>query len=193
MGKEEKRKKYGISGGIAIMMQIQMIIIGIALIITGYGIVSSFDSPKRLVVYVLQAVTCLTILIFGLFHFHKRKMSYFKTVIYVYALLEAVRVALLSTNGVDEWAGILAKLLMVGLSCGLVILAEHLGEKKYANLAYLLIFLEAALFLLFALMFATEGRLLYKVLPIVGILICASICLFNEAKIKQRHNFDENT
>ena len=145
MGKEEKRKKYGIGGGIAVMMQIQMIIIGIALIITGYGIVSSFDSGKRLVVYLLQACTCITILVFGLFHFHKKKMSYFKGVVYAYALLEAVRCALLSTTGIDAWAGILAKLLLVALSCGLVMLAEHLGEKKYSNLAYLLIFFEAAL------------------------------------------------
>ena len=192
MGKEEKRKKYGISGGIAVMMQIQMVIIGLALSITGYGIISSFDSPKRLVVYALQACTCLTILIFGLFHFHKKKMAYFKGVIYVYALLEGVRCALLSTNGIDEWAGILAKLLLIALACGSVLLAAHLGEKKYSNLAYLLIFFEAALFLLFALRFATDGRLLFKVLPVVGVLICASICLFNEAKIKQRHYFDEN-
>ena len=185
MGKEEQRKKYGISGGIAIMMQIQMVIIGIALIITGYGIINSFDSPNRLVVYALQAGTCLAILIFGLFQFHKKKSSYFKAVIYVYAVLEGVRCALLSTNGIAAWAGILARLLMIALACGLVLLAEHLGEKKYSNLAYLLIFFEAALFLLFALMFATGGRLLFKILPVVGILICGSICLFNEAKIKQ--------
>ena len=189
---EEKQKKYGIGGGIAVMMQVQMILVGIALIITGYGIVCSFDAPRRLVVYILQAGACLAILLFGFFHFHKKKTQYFKGVVYAYALLEAVRVSLLSTNGVDDWAGIVAKLILVFLACGLCILAAHLGEKNYNLLAYVIIFLEAALFLVFALHFATDGRLLFKVLPIVGILISGSICLFNEAKIRQKAYFEEN-
>ena len=108
------------------------------MIITGYGIVCSFDAPRRLVVYILQAGACLAIMLFGFFHFHKKKTQYFKGVVYAYALLEAV------------------------------------------------------LFLLFALHFATDGRILFKVLPIVGILISASICLFDEAKIRQKAYFEEN-
>ena len=186
MDKEEARKKSGIGGGIAILMQVQMILVGIALILTGYGIVCSLDAPRRLIVYILQAVTCITILVFGLFHFRDGKVKFFKVVIYCYAVLEAVRCALLSTTGVSTWAGVLAKLLMVALACGMVVLAEHLGEKKYNLLSYLLIFLETALFLLFAMLFATGGKLLFKLLPMVGILICASICIFNEARIRQK-------
>ena len=191
MSKDEQRKKYGIKGVVAVMMQIQMIIVGIGLIITGYGIINSFDSTKRLVVYILQAFACLAILLFGLFHFNKKKAAFFKGVVYSYALLEGVRCALLSTSGVDGWAAIMARLLLVALACGLVLLAEHLGERKYCNLAYLLIFFEAALFLIFALMFATNGRLLFKILPVVGVLICTSICIFNEAKIRQKQYFEE--
>ena len=188
MGKERSREKFGISGGIAVLMQIQMVLTGIALILTGYGIVRSLDAPRRCIVYILQAIVCLAILVYGLFLFHTGKDIFFKIVIYCYAAMEAFRCALLSTNGIGEWAGIFAKLLMIALTCGLVILAQHLGEKKYAYLAYLMIFLEAALFLLFGLLFKTGGSLLLKVLPLVGVLICASICIFNEAKLKQISN-----
>ena len=193
MSKEKSREKFGISGGIAVLMQIQMVIVGLALIITGYGAVCSLNSPRRLIVYILQAITCLTILFFGLFHFHTRKIIIFKVVIYCYAALEAVRCALLSTTGISEWPSVLAKLLLVALACGLVVLAEHLGERKYASLSYLLIFFEAALFLLFGLLFNTGGRLLFKILPLVGVLICGSICLFNEAKIRQVKHDEEST
>ena len=192
MDKNQLKEKYGIGGGIAVMMQIQMVLIGLGLILSGYGIACSIDSPRRLIIYILQAVVCVTILFFGLFRFHTSETVFFKTVIYAYAMLEAVRCALLSTYGVSEWAGIMARLLLVALACGLVILAEHLGEKKYSNLAYLLVFLETSLFLVFALLFSTDGRLLFKVLPMVGILICASICIFNEAKIRQIKYFNEH-
>ena len=199
MNTEKAKAKYGVAGAIAIMMQIQMLIVGAALVLTGCGVISVIktskqglyiDSYHRLIVYILQAVVCLAILIFGFLHFHKKKIIYFRAVIYCYAAMEAVRCALLSTVGVDEWASIAAKLLLVLLSCGLVLMAEHLGERKYGVLSYILIFLEATLFLVFALNFATDSRLLYKVLPVVGVLICASICLFNEAKIKQKAYFD---
>ncbi|MBR3039427.1 MAG: hypothetical protein IKI20_02040 [Lachnospiraceae bacterium] len=199
MNPEQRKAKYGVGGAIAIMMQIQLIVVCAALILTSYGIISTLKTGKeaavsiewnRLIVYTLQAITCIAILVFGTLHFHKKKIAYFKWVVYCYAFLEAVRCALLSTNGIEKWPSIVAKFLLVMLACGLILLAEHLGEKKYNILAYVLIFLEAALFLVFAFNFATNSRLLFKLLPIIGVLICASICLFNEAKIKQKAYFD---
>jgi len=57
MDKEKQREKYGIAGAIATIMQIQMLVVGLALVLTAYGIIVSFDSPSRLIVYILQAVS----------------------------------------------------------------------------------------------------------------------------------------
>ena len=193
MDKEKMKQKYGINGVIVVLMQVQLVLVGMGLIISCYGVISSFDAQKRMIVYILQAVTCLAMLIFGVFHFHKKKMVYFKAVIYFYAALEAVRCALLSVNGVDDWAAIPARLFLVALACTAVILAEHLGEKNSNYYAYIMMFLEAALFLVYCVGFpgVTEGRMLFKILPLVGLLMACSICLFNIAKCKQREYFDQ--
>ena len=193
MDKEKLQKKYGINGTIAVLMQVQLVLVGMGLIISCYGVINSFNAQKRMIVYILQAAACLAMLIFGLFHFHKKKMIYFKTVIYFYAALEAVRCALLSVNGVEEWAAIPAKLFLVALACTAVVLAEHLGEKNSNYYAYLLMFFEAALFLVYSLGFpgVSEGRMLFKILPLVGLMMACSICLFNVAKVKQREYFDK--
>ena len=43
MSKEKSREKFGISGGIAVLMQIQMVLIGIALILTGNRVSRNFS------------------------------------------------------------------------------------------------------------------------------------------------------
>ena len=189
MDKDKLKKKYGVAGAIAVMMQIQMALVGCALIITGYGITISFDARPRLIVYSLQAITCIAILVFGLFHFHKKKTIYFKGVIFAYAALEAIRCALLGTTGVDQLPAIAARLIMVALACLSVLLGEHLGERRSNFVAALILFLEGALYLIFAFAFSTD-RLIFKILPLVGIFIAASLYLFNVAKVKQKEYFD---
>ena len=187
--KEKLQGKYGIGKSIATLMQIQMVLVGLALILTAYGVTTSYHALPRMIVYILQAIACIAILVFGFFHFHKKDNRYFKAVLYSYAFLEAIRCALIGTDGVSRWAAIMARLLMVGLACLLVLLGEHLGEKKSNYIAFMIMFMEAALYLVFALGFVTE-RIIFKILPLVGILIAASICLFNTAKIKQREYFE---
>lgn len=189
MDKDQKKNKYGIAGAISVMMQIQMVLVGAALILTGYGITVSFDVPTRLTVYILQAITCLAILVFGLFHFHKKEKAYFKGVVFAYAALEAIRCTLLGTNGVDQIPAYAARLIMVALACLSVMLGERLGERRANYIAALILFLEGALYLIFAFAFATE-RLIFKLLPLVGILIAGSLYLFNVAKVKQKEYFD---
>ncbi len=192
MDREKLKQKYGISRTIAILMQVQMCLVGMGLVISAYGMIKAVQSPTRLIVYCLQALTCLVILIFGLFLFTKRDIRYFKGVVIFYAVLEGVRCALLRTGGVDTWSATLAKLLLVALACCAVVLGEHLGEEKNSPLGYLIVFLETALFLIFALGFpGVEANLIYKILPIAGILIAGSIVLFNEAKIRQIKYFEE--
>ena len=191
MDKEKQREKYGIAGAIATIMQIQMLVVGLALVLTAYGIIVSFDSPSRLIVYILQAVTCIAILIFGLFHFHKKEKMYFKGVVFAYAALEAIRCTLLGTTGVDKIPAYAARLIMVVLACLSVLLGERLGERKANFIAALILFLEAALYLIFAYAFAT-GRLIFKLLPLVGILIAGSLYLFNVAKVKQKEYFESH-
>ena len=193
MDKDKYMAKYGIANTIAILMQVQLVLIGGALIISGIGIsrtLGQANSLNRLVVYCMQAVVCIAILVFGIFHFHKKKTVYFKTVLYVYAIMEGVRCAILRTGGVDDWAAIASRVLMIAISWALIILATHLGERKYVPVSYFLIFEETALYLVFILGFPGVTGWLYKLLPLVGILIAASICLFSEAKTKQKEYFD---
>ena len=181
MDREKLKQKYGISRTIAILMQVQMCLVGMGLVISAYGMIKAVQSPTRLIVYCLH-----------LFLFTKRDIRYFKGVVIFYAVLEGVRCALLRTGGVDTWSATLAKLLLVALACCAVVLGEHLGEEKYSPLGYLIVFLETALFLIFALGFpGVEANLIYKILPIAGILIAGSIVLFNEAKIRQIKYFEE--
>ena len=189
MDKDKLKKKYGVAGAIAVLMQVQMALVGCALILTGYGITVSFNARPRLIVYCLQAITCIAILVFGLFHFHKKKTVYFKWVVFAYAALEAVRCALLGTTGVDPIAAVATRLIMVALACLSVLLGEHLGERRGNFLAALILFLEGALYLIFAFAFSTD-RLIFKLLPLVGILIAGSLYLFNVAKVKQKEYFD---
>ena len=194
MDNEKLKQKYGISKRVAVMIQIQMCLVGMALIITLYGVIKAIQSPARLIIYCLQAATCVVILVFGLFLFHKKDIRYFKGVVLFYAALEGIRCALLRTGGVDHWSSVLARLLLVGLACCAVVLGEHLGEDKYNSLGYLMVFMETALFLVFAIGFpGVEASLLYKVLPLAGILIAGAILLFNEAKIRQIRYFEEES
>ena len=77
MDREKLKQKYGISRTIAILMQVQMCLVGMGLVISAYGMIKAVQSPTRLIVYCLQALTCLVILIFGLFLFTKRDIRYF--------------------------------------------------------------------------------------------------------------------
>ena len=194
MDNEKLKEKYGISRTIAVLMQIQMCLVGMGLVISMYGVIKAIHAPTRLIIYCLQALTCLVILIFGFFFFHKKDIRYFKGVVIFYAILEGVRCSLLGTGGVDHWSATVARLLLVGLACCAVVHAEHLGEQKYSPLGYLIVFQETALFLLFSIAFpGVETNILYRILPIAGILIAGSIVLFNEAKIRQIKYFENNS
>ncbi len=186
MDNEAVKQKYGITKRIAVMLQVQMCLVGLGMVITLYGVTQSTDSVSRMAVYLMQAIICAAILIFGLFLFKKKDVRIFKSVVILYAALEAVRCALLRTGGVDTWSAVLARLLLVGLACCAAVLAEHLGEEKYNSLGYLIVFQETALYLVFTLGFpGVETRLLHKILPLAGVLIAASIVLFCEAKVQQ--------
>ena len=189
MNNEKVLKKYGIRKKVGIAIVLQGLLIITALIITIIGIVKSTNSLNRLVIYVGQAITCLSIIIFAFFHFKNANIKQFKVIINCYALLEALRVALLNVNGIKEPYAILAKFILVILACDCILIAERLDKKSCVYISYALLALEIILYIVFLIGFPVVGqRKLYTILPFVGILIASSICLFNKARIEQNEN-----
>ena len=186
MNNEEVIKKYGIRKKVGIAIMLQVLLVTIALIITIIGIVKSTNSWNRLVIYVGQAITCLSIIIFGVFQLKNANVKQFKVIINYYALLEAIRVALLNVDGIEKTYSILAKFILVILACDCVLLSERLDKKSSVVISYALLALETILYIVFLIGFPVVGqRKLYTILPFVGILIASSICLFNKARIEQ--------
>ena len=189
MKNKEVIEKYGIRKkmGIAIVSQVAFIIV--ALVLTIIGIIKSTDSINRLIIYIGQSIACISIIVFGLVNFKKRDANHFKVVINAYAMLEALRAALLVTDGIKPFPAFLARFLLTILACNCVLFAERLGDKKNNHIVYRLLFLEIVLYIVFLFGFPAVGqRLLFTILPFVGILIAGSLCLFQKARNEQLNN-----
>ena len=152
----------------------------LALIISCAGIFTSLKAPLRLTVYICQALACISIIIYAIMHFHKHEAIHFKRVVYSYAMLEVMRVALLGTNGIQPWASIAAKALLAILACNSVFLAQHLDERRSVYISMALVSLETLLYLIFFFGFpGMRSTVLLSILPLTGILISFSIFLFD--------------
>ena len=186
-------KKYGLKKKTGLGIFIQVLLVICALAITIIGIIKSTDSWNRIVIYIGQALTCITLIIFGIAGFKKFDSRNFKVVIYSYAVLEMLRVAFLKIDGIQEIYAILAKIILVLITCDCVLFAERMNDKKSLYINYALIGLELLLYVVFLIGFpAVSKRLLFTVLPFVGILIAGSLCLYNKARIEQE-TFNKNT
>ena len=109
-----------------------------------------------------------------------------KIVIIAYALLEALRAALLNTNGIDPLISYIYRFLLAVLACNCVLVAERLDKRSGEKIAVGMVVLELALYIVFLIGFpgVTYGRL-NRILPFVGILIAGSIALLQKAKNMQ--------
>ena len=189
MKNEDIIDKYGITKKTGILIALQMLLMMAALVISLFGIFKSLDlvsSINRIIVYGGQAILCLLTIMFGIYYFNKRNSKYFKILVMGYALLEAIRVALLQTSSIAGIYGCSAKFILVLLALDAALLAERLEKKEGLYLALTMVGLEIFLYIIFIVGFpAVRTRLLYMIVPLVGILMAGSMCIFVTGRLQQ--------
>jgi hypothetical protein len=111
-----------------------------------------------------------------------------------YALLEAIRVSLLQTNGITEIYGFFSKFILVLLTLDAALLSERTEKKEGLYLSLTMVGLEILLYNIFLLGFpAVKTRLLYIAVQWVGILMSGSMCIFVTGRLEQIKYSKENT
>ena len=195
MKNKEFIKKYNITKKTGILILFQMILLTCALVISVFGIFKSLDlvnSLNRIIIYGCQALICCATILFGVYYFNKTNTKYFKIIIMVYALLEALRVSLLQTNGITEIYGFLSKFILVLLALDAALLSERTEKKEGLYLSLTMVGLEIFLYIIFFIGFpAVRTRLLYMIVPLVGILMAGSMCIFITGKLEQKKFISE--
>lgn len=189
MNNNEMIDKYNMTKKTGILILLQMTLMTGALIISLFGVFSSLDlvnDLNRLVVYGGQAAICFATIVFGVYYFGKKDTKYFKSLVLAYALLEAIRVSLLRTGGISETYSFLAKFILVLLAVAAVLLSERLEKKEGLHLSVIMAILEILLYVIFIVGFpAVRTRLLYMIVPLVGILMAGSMCIFVTGRLEQ--------
>ena len=189
MNNKEMIDKYNITKKTGIRIMLQMILMAGALIISIFGIFKSLDfvnNINRLIVYGGQAFICFATIIFGVYYFNKRETKYFRSLVIGYALLEAIRVSLLQTGGIAGIYSFLAKFILVLLALDAALLSERIEKKEGLYLSLTMVGLEILLYFIFIVGFpAVRTRLLYMIVPLVGILMAGSMCIFVTGRLEQ--------
>ena len=189
MNNKEMIDKYNITKKTGIMILLQIILMTGALIISLFGVFTSLDlvnDLNRLIVYGGQAAICLATIVFGVCYFNKKNTKYFKRCVIGYDLLEAVRVSLLQTGGIAGIYSFLAKFILVLLALDAALLSEKFEKKEGLRLALTMVGLEILLYCIFIVGFpAVRTRLLYMIVPLVGILMAGSMCIFVTGRLEQ--------
>lgn len=195
MNNKEKAKNYTISKKTRISILFQLILMAVALIISMFGIFKSLDlvnDLNRLVVYGGQAAICLATIVFGVCYFGKNDTKYFRSLVIAYALLEAIRVSLLQTGGIRGIYSYTAKFVLVLLVLSAGFLSDRLEKKEGLKLSFIMVGLEILLYIIFIVGFpVVRTSLLYMIVPLVGILMAGSMCLFVTGRLEQL-TYDEN-
>ena len=189
MNNNEIIDKYNITKKTGISILLQIMLMTVALIISVVGVFTSLDLVNdlhRLVVYGCQAAICLATIVFGVYHFKKEESKYFKSLVIGYALLEAIRVSLLQTGGIKGIYSFLAKFVLVLLVLSAAFLSDRLEKKEGLKLSFIMVGLEILLYIIFIVGFpAVRTRLLYMIVPLVGILMAGSMCIFVTGRLEQ--------
>ena len=180
------------------MNRLRVILAFAALVIALFGIFKSLDSwsnINRLAVYAGQALVCAASLIFALRCPDKNTSGSFRLLVIGYALLEALRVTLLQTGGVQMLCGVLAKFILAVLAVTAALMSDRCGKKEGLYLALAAVVMEIALYLVFLVGFpAVRTRALYIILPLAGILMAGSVCAFAAEKYeRESHCADKSS
>ncbi|MEE0839639.1 MAG: hypothetical protein U0L72_03695 [Acutalibacteraceae bacterium] len=189
MNNKEMIDKYSITKKTGVLILLQIVLMTGALIISLFGVFTSLDlvnDLNRLVVYGGQAMISMATIVFGVYYFNKKESKYFKSLVIGYALLEAIRVSLLQTGGIEGIYSFLAKFILVLLALDAALLSERYEKKEGLRLALAMVGLEILLYLIFIVGFpAVRTRLLYMSVPLVGILMAGSMCIFVTGRLEQ--------
>lgn len=189
MNNQQMIDKYSITKKTGITILLQIILMAVALTISLFGVFTSLDlvnDLNRLVVYGGQAAICLATIAFAIYYFNKKETKYFRSLVMGYALLEAIRVSLLQTGGIAGIYSFLAKFILVLLALDAALLSERLEKKQGLHLALTMVGLEILLYVIFIVGFpAVRTRLLYMIVPLVGILMAGSMCIFVTGRLEQ--------
>ena len=185
MNDQEVKEKYGISGKMRVGLIVQTVLLAIAFGISVVGIIRNI-SMYREMIFFGQGVICAALIYFGIFKFKDRDRDYLKVILMGYAFLEAIRAALLNTNGINPAIAGLARFVLVVLAICYVVIAERIEKKDSERLALAMVGFEAVLYLIF--IFGFPGMMygrLNRIYPLVGLLISGSIAIFIKAKFEQ--------
>ena len=189
MNSQEMIEKYSLSKKTGVFILIQLLLLTVALVISLFGVFTSLDlvnDLNRLVVYGGQAALCLATIVFGVYYFRKNDTKYFKSLVIGYALLEAIRVSLLQTGGIKGIYSFLARFILVLLALGAAFLSDRLEKKEGLKLSLIMVGLEILLYGIFIVGFpAVRTSLLYMIVPLVGILMAGSMCIFVTGRLEQ--------
>ena len=189
MNDKEMIEKYSITKKTGVLILLQLILMAGALAISLFGVFQNIDqvnSINRIIVYGGQASICLSTIIFGICFFNKKDVRYYRSLIIGYALLEAVRVSLLQTGGIPGIYSFLAKFILVLLAIDAALLSEKTEKKEGLILAIIMVGLEVLLYFVFIFGFpSVRTRLLYMIVPLVGILMAGSMCIFITGRLEQ--------
>ncbi len=132
----------------------------------------------RQIIYGGQALICVFMLVLVIRHLRDREKSYIKVLLYVLALLEALRATVLVTIGVNTYVGYVARFLLILLACNCVLTAERIGREGCEKFAVSIVIMEIALYLVF--LFGFPGIMLGRLnrfLPLASVLMAACICM----------------
>jgi hypothetical protein len=189
MNNNEMTEKISLSKKTRVSILIQLILTAVALIISLFGVFKTLDlvnDLNRLIVYGGQAAICVATIVFGVYYFGKNDTKYFKSLVFSYALLEAIRVSLLQTGGIEGIYSFLAKFVLVLLVLSAAFLFDRLEKKEGLKLSFIMLGLEILLYVIFIVGFpAVRTNLLYMIVPLVGILMSGSMCVFVTGRLEQ--------
>lgn len=189
MKSKEMVGKHSITKKTKILIVLQIMMILAAFVISLFGVFESLQlasSINRLIVYGGQAAICLAALVLGVNYSKCIDFRYFKILVIGYALVEAVRVALLQTGEIAGIYSFLAKLILALLVLGAALLSEKLEKKEGQYMALAMTGMEILLYFVYLVGFpAVRTSVLYMVFPLVGILISGSMYISIKVRSEQ--------
>ncbi len=156
----------------------------VALAIAVTGVVRVSDAP-RITILSAQALLCIFIVIMNFKTTGDKRLEWLKYLYVAYALIEAMRAALIVTTGVNPVVAALARFMLAVLAAASVQAADKLDTKECAKTATAVVVVETILFLVFV--FGFEGVMhgrINRVLQFTGILVTGSLGLYAKSLAK---------
>ena len=181
-GIQEKRNESN-SKGLEFVCQVVLAAAALSLAIV--GVVRS-SQVLRIFIYCLQAALSVVIIMMGVFRFKEDDKKFFRAFLYSYALVQALRAALLGTIGINLYVAAIARFILVELTATIVLFAERMEHKSSEIVGYVLVSVETALSLLFlfgfpGVMYGHTNRFL--ILP--SVFIAGAVALLHKSRYPQ--------